>query len=179
MLDALKKAVFASYNPEEHKGVFLSGFAENKELVFSHGVLHTEQPLRSSLESLYTAFVEKELKKIRYIVCDIVTEVIEITNPTDILAMSPQEYWFAAVDTTDDISGVLLPNTSGVVDAKSALYDLKKNIVSMVKLRYLHLGQRGWWWRNNAEECPISNSQVSEWMSKYWVICWLFIRYRW
>jgi hypothetical protein len=104
MLDAIKKALFATYNPEEHKGIFVSGYNETRELIFSQGVLHTEQPLRVSLETLYTNVVEKALKKVRYIVCDVVAEVIEINNPADMLSMSPQEYGFVVVDTTDDIS---------------------------------------------------------------------------
>jgi hypothetical protein len=35
MLDRIKKAIFATYNPEEKKGVFISGFSDDRELVFS------------------------------------------------------------------------------------------------------------------------------------------------
>ena len=58
--------------------------------------------------------------------CDIVWDITAYTDTPDaFLQLSPEEYWFIAIDTQDDISGVLLPNTSGVADAKSALFDLK------------------------------------------------------
>lgn len=126
MLDKIKTAVFAEYRDEEVKGVFMSWFSEKQILVVSNGTLVTDKPLHETLDIVYTATIEEESKKIRYVACDVVTDVLEITNLQDVLAMSPVEYGFVIVDKEDDISGVILPNTAGVADAKSALAYLKK-----------------------------------------------------
>ena len=127
MIDKVKKAVYAIYNPEEEKGCFLSGFSKEKKLVFSQWVVVPTQVLGKTLEELYETYAEPKRKETRYIVCDIVLDVIEYTDtPKDFLALSPEEYWFLAIDKEDDISWVILPHTAWVVDVKSALYDLKK-----------------------------------------------------
>lgn len=126
MIKQVKEVVFKQFNPEEVKGVFLSGFDTNHALVVSQGVLHTDKPLREVLDNVYNAHIADRLKEISYIVVDIVSEIIAVKNPEDIFAMSPEEFGFAVIDTEDDVSGVLLPNTSGVADSKSALYSLKQ-----------------------------------------------------
>ena len=126
MIEKIKKAVFANFNPDEKKGVFLSGFSKDQELITSHGVLHTDTPLHEAIETVYSGYLEKKSKKIRYVVCDVVEEVIDMTHAENLLDLSAEEFGFAAVDTEDELSGVILPNTSGVSDAKSALYDLKQ-----------------------------------------------------
>jgi hypothetical protein len=78
------------------------------------------------LDSLYSSFVEPRLLEVSYISFDIVSEVIAINDPTELFAKNPQEYGFCLVDMDDGKSGVLLPNTFGVQDGKSALYYVKK-----------------------------------------------------
>ncbi len=126
MIKQVKEAVFKLYNAEELKGAFLSGFDTNHALVVSEGVLNTDKPLREVLDNVYNAHIAERLKDISYIVVDIVAEIIAIKNPEEIFAMNPQEFGFAIIDTEDDMSWVLLPNTSWVADSKSALYSLKQ-----------------------------------------------------
>ncbi|USN55603.1 MAG: hypothetical protein H6765_03275 [Candidatus Peribacteria bacterium] len=126
MLDLIKKALFASYNPEEIKGLFFSGYGEKKELAFSEGVVNTDKPLRELVEDLYESQVKPQLKNFQVLAIDVVSEIIDMADPNEILALSPEEFGFILVSLETDQSAVILPNTSGVADAKSALYDAKK-----------------------------------------------------
>lgn len=126
MIKQVKEQVFKTFNPEEIKGAFLSWFDANHALVTSHGILHSNTPLREVLDTVYSSHLADKLKQISYIVVDVVSDLVQVKNPEDVFSMSPQEFGFAIIDTEDDLSGVLLPNTSGVADSKSALYSLKQ-----------------------------------------------------
>lgn len=126
MLDKIKQAIFATYNPEEIKWVFFSGYGEEKQLAFSEWVVHTDKPLRELLEDLYEVQVVPHLKEFQVLAIDIVSEIIDMSDPNEILALSPEEFGFVLVSVENDQTAVILPNTSGVTDAKSALYDAKK-----------------------------------------------------
>lgn len=126
MIKQIKDAVFAQFNSEEKKWVFLSWFDANHALLLSEWVVITDKPLRESLEIVYTKHAEGLLKEISFFVVDVVTDVVHVKNSEDIFTMSPQEYGFLVIDTEDDLSGVLLPNTSGVADSKAALFSLKQ-----------------------------------------------------
>lgn len=127
MIEKIKKAVFATYNPEETKWCFLSGFSKEKKLIFSQWVVLPQDHLGKTLEALYETYAEPKSKETRYIVCDIILDIVEYTDtPKKFLSLSPEEYWFLAIDKEDNISGVILPNITWVVDVKSALFDLKK-----------------------------------------------------
>lgn len=126
MLDKIKQTLFKTYNSEEKKGLFVTTFDADKKELQSQGVLTTDKPLRELLDSLYASLVEPGLSSIMYVSFDIVSEVIAVNDPTELFSKNPQEFGFCLVDTQDAKSGVLLPNTFGVQDAKSALYYIKK-----------------------------------------------------
>lgn len=126
MLEKIKKALYATYSPDEVKGVFFSGFWENQKLVFSQWVVTTDKPLHELLESLYGSFSDEQLKKIRYMVVDIVSDVTEVHDLNEAMQVPTDEFGFAVVATDTTQSGVILPKTAGVSDAKSALFDLKQ-----------------------------------------------------
>lgn len=124
MLEKIKKVLFETYWSEEEKGVFLSWFDDNQELLISQGVLTSDIPLYELLETVYQE-IESETKQIVYIVCDVVSEIIQLENTKEILSKDPQEFGFAMI-WEDDRSGVILPGVAGVADAKHALYHIKK-----------------------------------------------------
>jgi len=127
MIDNIKKAIYKDYNPEEKKWLFLSWFSKDRKLVVSQWLVFTDNVLSKNIDGLYEAYILPETKHIMYVVCDIVADIVDYSEtPWEFLKLSPKEYWFIAIDKEDDLSGVILPNTLGVVDAKSALYDLKK-----------------------------------------------------
>lgn len=126
MLDRIKKAIFATYNPEEKKGVFISGFSDDRELVFSEWVVHTDRPIREVIESLYENFVQDQLTSFHFIVCDIVAELIDLPTTEEILQLDPAEYGFLVVSSDGEHTGVMLPNTQSVGDVKTALYNIQQ-----------------------------------------------------
>ncbi|MDP2669988.1 MAG: hypothetical protein Q8O99_03155 [bacterium] len=126
MLDQIKETVFKLYNAEEKKGVFLSGFDDNKRLVVSQGIVTTQQPLRETLSKLYISTIEPLLEQIAYISVDMVTDIVSFPQANEVLKLDPKEYGFVVEDLEDNKTGVILPNTAGVTDAKQVLYDLKK-----------------------------------------------------
>lgn len=126
MLEKIKKGVFASYNSEEKKGVFLSWFDENRALLISQWIVFTEKPLHKTIDMVYQETIKKHLKETLYVVCDVVSETIEIHDIKEVLTLSPKEFGFIVIDKKDDASGVILPNTEWVADTQSALSYLKK-----------------------------------------------------
>lgn len=126
MLDKLKETVFSYYDAEEHKGIFLSSFSAKKTLIWSHGVVRTDKPVREVLEQLYTQYIEPQLKEVDFVVIDMVTDLIEMVEPAEVLTKSPEERWFVVTSLQWDASGVILPAMEWVTDAKSALFYLKK-----------------------------------------------------
>ena len=66
---------------------------------------------------------------------DIVTSIFEETNIGKIPDTSVRQYGFYVIDATNK-SGVILPNTKGVADAKNALYVIKQKygITGKVKI---------------------------------------------
>ena len=126
MIQSIKQTLFKLYNNEEQKGLFMSWFDSNHQLLFSHGVVITDKPLHQVIDIIYKTHVKPELKNITYIACDVVTDLIEFQTFEEITKLSPREFWFLVVDKEDDLSGILLPNTAGVQDTKSALAYIKK-----------------------------------------------------
>ncbi len=65
------------------------------------------------------------MKNIGLITIDIVTSLFEETNISKIPMTSVRQYGFYVIDGTNK-SGVILPNTKGIADAKNALFVLKQ-----------------------------------------------------
>lgn len=126
MIDSIKKALFAQFNPEETKGIFLSAFSDDKKLLVSQWIVETDRPLRDTVWVLYDDHIKWLLKKLTYIVYDVVVDVIEIHDTNDLWEMSPEEFWIIIADKKDDKTWVILPNTSWVADMKWAIYQLKQ-----------------------------------------------------
>lgn len=125
MLEQIKKTVAARYKLDDTKGVFLSIFDKKGELLSSQGVLHTDKQLGDVIEKLYKWFAEDMIKKVGLMTVDVVTSLFEETNISKIPTTSVKQYGFYMIDANNK-SGVVLPNTKGVADAKNALYVLKQ-----------------------------------------------------
>lgn len=125
MLEQIKKTLTTRYKLDDTKGVFLSVFDKKGNLLTSQGVLHTDKTLDSVVEKLYKGFAEDMLKNIGLITIDIVTSLFEETNISKIPTTSVKQYGFYVIDGNNK-SGVVLPNTKWVADAKNALFVLKQ-----------------------------------------------------
>ncbi len=126
MLDRCKEVLFKTYNAEEKKWLFLSGFDENKKLIISQWIVDTDMPLRESIEQVYNKEIAPILPKLRYIVMDVVNEIISFPDAQKLLALDPKVYWIVIEDLEDDNIGIILPNIAWVTDMKQVLFDLKK-----------------------------------------------------
>lgn len=126
MLERIKQSIFRQFNPEEKKGVFFSWYDAAQTLIFSEGVVQTDKPLRQIIETVYTEFVQARLNEVRYLVADVVSEIIELGNQEEIFKLSPQEFGFVVVDIDDGKTGVMLPNVSGATDVKTVLFAIRQ-----------------------------------------------------
>lgn len=135
MLDEIKKVITTRYKLDDIKGVFLSAFDKKWNLLSSQGVLQTDKDLGSVSEKLYKSFAEDMIKQTWLITIDIVTSFFEETNITKIPLTSVKQYGFYVIDASNK-SGVILPNTKGIADAKNALYVIKQKygITGKVKI---------------------------------------------
>lgn len=125
MLEQIKKTLTTRYKLDDTKGVFISVFDKKGNLLTSQGVLHTDKSLDSVIEKLYKGFAEDMIKKIGLITIDIVTSLFEETNISKIPTTSVKQYGFYVIDGYNK-SGVVLPNTKWIADAKNALFVLKQ-----------------------------------------------------
>ena len=125
MLEQIKKTLTTRYKLDDTKGVFLSVFNKKWDLLTSQGVLHTDKTLDSVIEKLYKGFAEDMLKNIWLMTIDVVTSLFEETNISKIPTTSVKQYGFYVIDGNNK-SGVILPNTKWIADAKNALFVLKQ-----------------------------------------------------
>lgn len=125
MLEQIKKSITTRYKLDDTKGIFLSVFDKKWNLLTSQWVVHTDKTLDVVSEKLYKGFAEDMLKDIGLITIDIVTSLFEETNIGKVPTTSVKQYGFYVIDGNNK-SGVVLPNTKGIADAKNALYVLKQ-----------------------------------------------------
>ena len=127
MLEKIKKVLFETYGPDEEKGLFLSSYTAEHELMISQWVIASDAPLHELVEDIYEQLEEKMADTV-YVACDIVSEIIHVEDTKEILSKDPQEFGFVLIWESEDgeSSGVMLPWVAWVADAKHALYHIKK-----------------------------------------------------
>lgn len=126
MIDEIKKYIFQKYQQDEKKGVFFSGFDSKWKLIFSTWIITTEKSLEEVIDKLYKWIIQKHESKLDIIVIDIVDNIVNLSNPQDILSNDMKKYWFVLESNIDDNCWVLLPNTEWIADAKHALAVIKQ-----------------------------------------------------
>lgn len=124
MLEKIKKILFETYWSEEQKWLFLSWFDDQQELIISEWVVTSDAPLHELVDNIYDE-IDEYMWDIIYVVCDVVSEIIQLETMKDILSKDPQEYGFVLL-WEDNSSGVILPAVAWISDAKHALYHIKK-----------------------------------------------------
>ena len=126
MFDRLLKSLPTGFTRDSTVWVFLSSFDIRKKLIESQGVVHTDQRVEDTMNSIRQEFFEKDLKNIKAVAVDIITDTVEIHDLSTLWTYDPQEFGFIMIDTDDDLSGVILPRTQWITDAKHALRAMKK-----------------------------------------------------
>lgn len=123
MLEKIKEIVFSKYSKTDIKGLFISVFDEKNTLLMSNGVAYPDKPLEQLIDTLFHWLVEK-YTNIWHIVVDIITDIQEIIDLNEIPNISLQEYWL--ILSTQDKSGVLLPDTKWISTISQALKTIKE-----------------------------------------------------
>jgi hypothetical protein len=133
MLEQIKQTIEKKYKLRDTKGLFISCFDAQGKLLTSQGIVESDKPLEETIQSLYTAHIEP-LKNVKVVTIDVVTTMFEETNIGKIPATSPKMYGFAVVD-EKWTTGMILPNTKWVADAKHALYLIKQKYAIQWKVK--------------------------------------------
>ena len=123
MLDKIKEAIFEKYQKTDNKWLFISAFDDKNILLMSNWVIISDKELEQLIETIYHGLVEKHTN-IANILIDIVTETQEITDIKEVQSISLAEYGLILTAWTK--TGVLLPDTSWILDIATALKTIKE-----------------------------------------------------
>jgi hypothetical protein len=147
MLDEIKAKLSETYAKTDSRGLFFSLFDAAGTLLVSNGVLQTEKNVFDLTDILYHGVLEKFEKVTKKIVLDVVMEINAQPDIQKLLSLSTKERGIFAINKETNTSGIVLPNTQGVTDAKVALsllkqkYNLSGNVqISTFKTRRLVIG---------------------------------------
>ena len=126
MIKKIKSTLLNTYDESEQKWLFLSWFDKEKKMIWSQWVLQTTKPIVELIDILYEGYVAKDTKATRYVAVDVVSEIVQLNDPSKVADYPPKEFGYFIIDQEDDLSWVLLPNTKGVQDVKQVIYDMKQ-----------------------------------------------------
>lgn len=126
MLDKIKKQILDKYKEDEKKGFFATAYDEDGKILASQWVFDTDKELPYLIDDIYYAYIDAHKDKVALLICDVVTNKIQLFDTKDILGTSPKQYWFYLMSQDGSKSGIILPDMAWVADAKNAIYLLKK-----------------------------------------------------
>lgn len=126
MLDRLLHHLPEWFTRDSVAWVFLSWYDQKKKLMSSQGVVTADQALDKTIASIWVDSFAEEEKKIRAIAMDVVTDTVEIHDLSTLTQYDPQEFGFVMLDIEDEETGVILPKTDWITDAKHALRAMKQ-----------------------------------------------------
>lgn len=126
MIDRLLSSLPKWYTLDSKVWVFLSWYSDQRKLLQSQGVVTSDTDLWSMMQSLWDSYFQEIEKKVDTVAMDIVTDTVEIHDLTTLGQYDIQEFGFVMLDTDDQLSGVILPNTLWITDAKHALRAMKQ-----------------------------------------------------
>lgn len=125
MLEKIQTKLFEKYKKDEKRGLFISLFDADKKLLLSNGVVNTDKSLEELSKTLYEGLVAKQTKA-KTVVLDIVKSITEEHDIAKLSTYSLKEYWLCLIDTNDNKSWILLPNTHAADDFALALKIIKE-----------------------------------------------------
>lgn len=126
MLKKIKSVLLSTYEDSEKKWMFISWYDDKKTLKVSQWVVETTKPIAELCDILYEWYIAPVQKEIRYVAIDVVSELIQLNDPSMVADYPPKEFGYFIIDQDDDTSWVLLPNTKWVADVKQVIYDMKQ-----------------------------------------------------
>ncbi len=125
MLEKLQTKLFEKYKKDEKRGLFISAFDAEKKLLVSNWVVNTDKPLEELSKKLYEGLVANQ-KTAKIIVLDVVKTINQETDVAKLSTYSLKEYWLCLIDTNDNKSWILLPDTEGIENFAQALKIIKE-----------------------------------------------------
>lgn len=131
MLDRILTSVSSLYSLDTVTWVFLSCFDKNNFLLWSHGSLQTQKPLKDVLPILYGSL---NTESISYVAIDIVEDIKEHKDKESFLKLNMLSRGLFVLSWAK--SWVMLPATLGVNSSVEALSFIKQkyNISGRVRL---------------------------------------------
>ena len=133
MLEQIKQMIEKKYKLRDTKWLLVSWFDATGKLLFSEWIVETDLPLEDTISTLYKKHIEP-IKWVKVLTLDVVTTVFEETNIGKIPTTSPKLYGFAVID-DHGTTGIILPGTKWVADAKHALYLIKQKYAIQGKVK--------------------------------------------
>ena len=125
MLDEVKKLIYTKYKPEDKIWLFFSLFDEKWNLLISNWVLTTDKTLEEMVNLLYNWVLKKEETKTKYIIIDVVNEIVEQKDVNKFLNMDPRVNWVLLIETSWEKTWLILPNTKWITSMKQAIAWIK------------------------------------------------------
>ena len=126
MIEKIKEQISKEYSLNETKGIFLSCFNQENELILSNGVLATNKSLWIVIDMLYHGIIEEKSNTIRTIVCDIVTQTQLLNTMDEInkIDISTSGIAISTIDYTK--TWAVLPATQGLTSLSQMLEVVKQ-----------------------------------------------------
>ena len=112
MIETIKKNIDKHHSLQDHRGIFLSYFDKEGELIGSHGVLKTDKNLGVVVDMLYHAILKPHQQHIKTLVCDIVKSTKILHSLEDIKNVDIHQEGLSISSLDRSKSGVMLPHTS-------------------------------------------------------------------
>ena len=142
MLTKVIETLSSTQDLTQEKGIFLSAYNSQNELVASNGSIQSDKQLSKSIEILYESYMQQHKKQITQIICDIVWDIQE-ANITTLMGTDLKQHGICLSNTQDNTSGCLLPNTPWVSSVTQAIALIKqKNNIKEYDQAYTFTTQR-------------------------------------
>lgn len=125
MLDKIKQNLFSFYDKNDKVWLFFSLYDANNALLLSSWTLLTDKPMGDLVGILYHSLLEKQTTA-KIVAIDVVKEIQLKPDITNLLTLSPKEYWVFAINPQTQKTAVILPNMQWVDSMQTALALMKQ-----------------------------------------------------
>ncbi len=126
MLKKILENVSSKFDINQKKGIFVSVFDKNGNLLLSKWTVFTDKSIKEQIEWFYNTFLKELSKKLKVVVVDVVKNIVQLNSTDDILSTDVSQYWLLIVSNNGEEAWIILPDVKWVSDVKNSLYLIKK-----------------------------------------------------
>jgi len=126
MLAEIKSELAKHCKPDEKKGLFFSLFDVHGKIIASNGTIETDKTTNELTDLIYNGLLAKHEHLTKTIVIDIIESYFQETDINKLLSLLTKDYGIFIVNNETKKSWVILPNTKGVNDVKTAITLIKQ-----------------------------------------------------